>query len=473
MLFALALAAAAQPALAPSPQTRAPQTTAPTAVVRQTSGQSPLDELLRSGQGSQGITLGGNYTVGNAGTALRAQRTHAPGVWQVFLDDPGTGWQESMLVGIPKTKESANPPLLVMFHGADVSEWDCYINTTLFQDALDRGWYVIAPLGAHQVHYGIPYAQTNVEYALDLFTSLIPEDPSRVYGIGFSMGGGAVMSYAARHLDPDHPRFAAVVNHTGTVSVAHTYYSVADTFIFDHPDTFGGSPAQFPFLYSRSSTVDIDEFNDTVDPLTDMARNLAHVPVLNEHAVGDPLTYIVTQTQVVYAWLLALPGMETHLLTPPFDVHAWSTIDENTALNYLLSKTLVVPAEGEHRILADREAAWHHFYIYQDAPGAYTPLRWVMDTAQNRLTIDETENCARVVVDTLSIGLNTAVNMDVQLGTADGTAEEVTLEGYRLAPQEVLRDGVPTVNYTWDAVTQTVTLHESDASGSPVWRVRP
>jgi len=438
--------------------------------------QAAFRQLLGQGQGSQGLTLGGTPTVGAAGSALRAHRTLVPGVWQVFLDDPGTGWQESFLLGIPQQTESLQPPLLVMFHGANISEWDCYVNTTLFQDALDRGWYVVAPLGAQQVNYGIPYAQTNIAYALDFVTNVIPYDPDRVYGIGFSMGGGTLMSYAARHLDPDHPRFAAVINHTGTVSVAHTYYSVSDTSNFDNELSFGGSPAEFPFLYSRSSVVDVDSTTSQVDPNTDLVRNLTHVAVLNQHADFDPLTYIITQTQVVYAWLSAMVGSETYLLTPPFASHAWSTIDEPTALNFLYSKSLHVPTEGTHRILADRDAVWHHFRVTQDVPGAFTPFRWTLQGNLNRLTLDQTENLASVIVDTESAGLNTAVNLELVLGTGDGTAEEVTLTNYPLQPQEVLRNGVVMVlgvDWEWHPTAKTVTVHEADASGGPVWKVRP
>jgi pimeloyl-ACP methyl ester carboxylesterase len=465
MISALLLSfAALQPSLPSAPLNQGPA---------RNKRQAAFEQLLRRGSGSQGLSLGGNFTTAAGGAQLRAQRTLVPGVYQIQLNDPGTGWQESVLLGIPAVKESPTPPLLVMFHGADISEWDCYVNTPLFQDALDRGWYVIAPLGAHQVNFGIPYSQINIEYALDIFTNLLPTDPERVYGIGFSMGGGTMMSYAARHLDPAHPRFAAVVNHTGGVSVANTYWSVSNTSILDNPLMFGGSPNDFPFLYSEASVVDIDFQTSAVDPQTDQARNLAHIPVLNEYAESDPLAYLRNQTQVVYDWLSLIPGMQTWLLTPNQQVHAWTTIDANTALNFLLSKTLVVPKQGEHRLLADREATWHHFYVYQDAPGAFTPLRWVMDSGANRLTLDETANLAHVVVSTLSIGLNTAVNMDIELGTADGTAELVTLTGYALQPQSVLRNGIPSASWSWDPVAKSVTLTESDASGHPVWRIRP
>ncbi len=470
MILPLLLTTLASASPAPV-QDRAPAVATPRRSRRATDFR---DSLLRSGGSENSTTLGGNYTVGGLGPFAGASRTHVPGVFQIQLDDPGTGWQESVLLGVPSVRAYRNPPLLVMFHAYDVSEWDCYLNSPLFQEALDRGWFVLAPLGANQVNFGIPYAQVNIEYALDLFTAVLPVDPNRIYGAGFSMGGGTMMSYAARHHDLDRTRFAAVVNHTGGISVANSYANSTNTAYFDNPLLFGGPPSANPFLYSQASVLDIEDPSLVVDPTTDQARNLAHVPVLNEHAINDPLVYLVDQTITVHNWMSQTLGFpQSFLLTPPFAVHSWSTIDTNTALNWLYSKTLDTPSEGEHRMLADREASWLHFYIYQDAPGAFTPFRWNLESSINRLTIDETENLQQIVVDTLSLGLNTGVNLDLVLGTADSTAEVVTLTGYNIAPQEVLRNGVSSNDWTWDAAAKTVTINESPGRGAPSWKIRP
>lgn len=468
----LAFASLAPAPLAPTPQSVSPQVTRQAPTQLSASQRRALRQLLNIGQGSGGATLGGSFTTGS-GPQIQVIAPVVPGVWQVAIGDPGTGWVESLLVGIPSSPIVPSAPLLVMFHGADISEWDCYVNTPLFQDALDRGWYVIAPLGAHQVNWGIPYAQQNVEFALSMFAQLLPIDHNRIYGIGFSMGGGGVMSYAARHQDLNKPRFAALVNHTGATSVAHTYYSASGTFVLDHPLMFNGPPTSDPFLYSQSSTIDLEFGTLNVDPNTDQARNLAHIPVLNEHAQGDPIGYLIEQTQAVHSWLGTIPGMETYLLTPNWNVHAWTTIDEPTALNFLKSKTLQTPAEGQHRVLADREANWFHFYVYQDAEGAFTPFRWTMNSVANSLVLDETQNLARVVVDTLSIGLNTEVNLDLVMQSTDGGAEVTTLTGYELQPQEVLRGGVATTDWSWDPIGETVTLTETNPAAGAVWKIRP
>jgi hypothetical protein len=124
-------------------------------------------------------------------------------------------------------------------------------------------------------------------------------------------------------------------------------------------------------------------------------------------------------------------------------------------------------------VLADREARWHHFFVYQDAPGAFTPFRWTMIDALNRVAIDRTENLQRIVIDTESLGLSTLKPVEVMMGTQDGLPEQVTLDGFPQPPLSVTRNGVPTSSWSWDAVTQSVTIQEPSAGGYPLWRVTP
>jgi len=442
----------------------------------QTREEAFLDQLIGRGRAFSSPTLGGSYTAGGAhGPISSITPSFRPGLWNITLDDPGTGWQEKVLLGIPSVQQHAQPPLLVMFHSYSVNENSTYVNSPIFQDALDRGWFVLSPLGAHDVNFGIDYAQENVQYALDVFTEILNENPRRIYGIGFSMGGGMAMSYAARHQDPGRPRFAAVINHTGTVSVANAWSNSTDNTILEHELMFGGPPASDPFRYSQASALDIAFPGLEVDATTDLTRNLAGTHVLHQHADFDPITYLIEQTQTIYAWMELASPDKTNILTPNQAVHEWGTIDSNAALDYLYGFVgeLELPTEGTHRVLADRETTWFHFHVHQDLAGAFTPFRWNYEPLANRLTIDETENLERIVVNTLSLGLNPAVNLEVVVESADGTPDEVTLTGYQLQPQELLRNGVADSNWEWDPVARTVTILESDPSGAPLWRVRP
>jgi pimeloyl-ACP methyl ester carboxylesterase len=428
-----------------------------------------MGHRLGAGTSAAG-SLGGAFSTGGGKFASSAP-SGTPGVWQITFGDPGTGWQESFLLGIPPVPLSP-APLLVMFHSFSVSEWDCYYNTPLMKDAMIRGWYVVAPLGAHQLNYGITYSQTNVEVVLDWIDEFFPVDRSRVYGVGFSMGGGAAASYAARHLDPDHLRFAAVVNHTGSVSLSHTYWSVNDPWVFDDPIMFGGSPTTYPFDYARSSMFDLALDGVTVDPDTDMAGNLVHVPLLDVAATEDPIQYLRTQTRGLHEWMGTLGGIET-FEEPDFSVHDWTTLDSQGALDFLEAQTLTTPTEGVHSVLADRDGGWHHFYVYQDRAGAFTPFRFAVDSALNQLVIDETKNLQRLVVDPAALSLDSEQDLVLVFGTQDGRMETMTLTGYPSPPSQVLRDGNPSGNYIWEAVGETLTLYEYDASSYPAWTIVP
>lgn len=404
---------------------------------------------------------------------LKVAPTAWKGIFHLTFTNTGTGWQEPVLFGAPAVPLSP-APVLVLFHGFGVSEYDCLDNTGLMKRAMDRGWYVVAPRGAHDVNFAIPYAQANIEYVLDWVLNLFDVDPSRTYAVGFSMGGGGAMSYGARHLDPTHARFAAIVNHTGTVSVSHAYYneSPETVDILEDPLMFGGSPTEFPFAYQQASVIDLSATQETVDPTSDLARNLTHVPVQTWSATLDPISYLLTQCDAVHAWLTWLGGSSERIEVAS-NKHSWSTLNEFAVLDFLEQHTLGVPREGTHRVLADREGRFLHFHVEQDMAGAFTPFRWNMNSTVNRLVIDATENMRRLTVDTSSLGLDPSAVLRVVLGTQDGSHEEIRLDGYPVPPSAVLRNGQSSPNWSHDPVSATVTLFEADAAGYPLWLIQP
>lgn len=465
--------AASRPGRAPAPiqqgvptQTRSNRRSRPPLPQRGVFGED-----LPEGDNVEEI-LGGRLTTG-WGPFASASATPRRAIFQLRFEDPGTGWQESILLGIPPSP-LPSPPLLVMFHGYGVSEWDCYYNTSIMKDAMRRGWYVVAPLGAHQLNYGITYSQQNVEFVLDWMLSWSGVDPSRIYGIGFSMGGGGMASYAARHLDPDHARFAAMVNHTGSVSLSHLHSTVLNPAVLEDPQMFGGPPSQFPFEYAQCSMFDLDDLTLTIDPNTDMARNVVNIPVLDVVASNEPpaTMNLRTQTLSMHNWMGILGGIET-LLQPIASQHSWLTLDPTVALDFLEQHTLSVPVTGTHKVLADRDGGWHHFVVYQTTAGAFTPFRWTMLPSLNRIAIDKTQNLHRIAVDSAALGLDTTRTVQVMFGTSDGTSEVITLTDYPQPPTAVRRAAAPTTNYWWDAQSETLTLYEYSAANYPLWTITP
>ncbi|MED6335801.1 MAG: hypothetical protein VYE81_10390 [Planctomycetota bacterium] len=397
----------------------------------------------------------------------------APNVYPLTFNDTGTTWQEPVLLGVPRVPQPS-APLLVMFHSFGISESDCLQNSGLMKRAMDRGWYVLAPRGAHDMNFGVPYSQANIEFVLDWLVGFLSIDSNRIFGAGFSMGGGGAASYAARHLDPTRPMFAAVVNHTGGVSVANSYWNESSLVqdILENVEMFGASPAINPFRYNQASVVDIDPVTLGVDPATDMARNLAQIPFETSYATMDPLAYLTVQSTTFHSWMTALPA-STSLVAIDAAGHSWGTLDEEAALDFLEAQSLTIPRDGTHRLIADREGAWMHFTIEQDAPDAFTPFRWNLNTGLNRLVVDQTANLERITADTVALGLDTQALLTVIPGAQDGLPEEIRLTGYASMPSNVLRNGQATSDWSFDQNTGALTLFESSPGNYPQWVVIP
>ena len=307
-------------------------------------------------------------------------------VSQITLNDPGSGWQESFLLGLP-----ANPvvpaPVVVLFHGYGETPHSVLENTSYFQMAMARGWIVVAPMGAHQYNYGIEYSQLNVEKVMEWVSSYLTVDVDRFYAVGFSMGGGAAASYAARHLDPSHARFASVVVHTGTTSLRDCYWTASVKNLFENDLMFGGSPDQEPFAYQRASSIDLDTFTGSVDQDADMARNLSHIPVRNFNAIDDPNQNLVGQTAMLHNQLVLRVGSSVYEQGDG-TTHNWGTLDEKAVLDYFATISYQEPASGTFvRTLADRDGGWHSFDLEQEAGDQISPFRWIALPEQNRLVL--------------------------------------------------------------------------------------
>jgi len=282
------------------------------------------------------------------------------GMYTITLNNTGSGWQETFLLQVPAVPATTPSPLLVCFHKFGVSQNDILTRTTFFQEAQARNWFCVAPLGAAQVAFSSLESQVNVRAVLDYVTGVFNIDRSRVYGAGFSMGGGSVTSYAARHLDPNGLLFAAIANHTGGVALPHTYANEPDDADLDDnvpnfgdhlevPDIldfwYGGAPQTNAFAYLRCSMMDLDPLTGAVAPGTNMARNLAHVPILNWLAAGDPMVYLYEQTDEFQKHIQHQNTQNT-LVIAPGTVHSWNTLDETAVCNWLAQFTLQLPSQS-------------------------------------------------------------------------------------------------------------------------------
>jgi dienelactone hydrolase len=384
-----------------------------------------------------------------------------PGLYNVTLNNTGSGYQEMFLLQEPDVKPVAPVPLLVVFHRFGVSHADALFNTSFVSEARARGWYMVAPLCASQQNFACLEGQTNLQAVLNYATSVLPVDRQRIYGVGFSMGGGACASYAARHLDPAGPMFAAIANHTGDVSLAHTYANESAQIQAILESWYGGTPAAHPFDYQRCSVIDLDPSLGTVGAGTDMSRNLAEVPVLNWMASADPVGYLLNQT-LAFDGHIQGQNAANAFTSVAQNIHSWSTLDDTQVCDFLAQHTLQAPTAGN--TLADQDGTYFRFRVEQDAPGAFTPFEWNVDAAQNRLSLWGTANLERLTVDSTGLGLTFVGVLHLNLSTADGFGDQVLFSSVPYAPLSVTRDGVP-ASGTYDAQTHTFLVTEATGSG--------
>jgi len=406
--------------------------------------------------------------VPGGGKALTYYEVHIGG----FGGGTQTGYAEDFMVYAPD--QTKPRPLLVVFHKFGVGHLDAWVNTTFFQEAWRKGWHIVAPLSASGLHMGCQEGQQNTEKVLDWVMQNFNVNRDRIYGVGFSMGGGAVANFAARHLDHSKYTFAAIVDHTGGIAHEDTYVQSPSTqYIFDF--WFGnGSPGSTdPFRMARACLLDFNPDSLVVDPTNNLARNLVHVPVKVTRASIEPLStaYLKRQCDVFVSHLAMLGGKVVYEIVPYFG-HSWNALDERQTVDWLGVHRLHVPTS--QATLADGDRRYFHFDVKQDAPLVFTPFTWDVDAAQNTLTLSETANLDRLGVDLASAGLAATQPFVLNLSTADNLADDVALQGWPQSPTAVHRDGVQQfVNWTYLAAEQLLTIQEFDGTQQHQWVVTP
>ncbi len=407
-------------------------------------------------------------------------------------------WQESFLVGVPKKTGSASLPVLVLFHGAYENEWSVYEKTDYFLLAMRRGWIVIAPLGAHAHNYGIEYSQLNVEAALEFLAHYIAPsfkvtvDADRFYAVGFSMGGGAAMSFAARHMDPSGLRFAGAVNLSGTTSLPWVHWSQEVGDFFSQSHMFGAPPddPNVTFDYLRVSSIDLNYWNSTygnndIDPNTDMIRNLSRGPVLSSYCrIENESKSMLRTTLAAHEHLADPSGLDNkkaRLVISGQKIgnkrHSWTNLRENRVLNFLAPLSYQNPKDGKtFSTLADRDGGWHCFEVVQAVPRVFSPFRSFIKKSANSIMVTEVENIAELKLPSpSSVGLRTSVKGQVKVltyffDTADGDPLKLILGEFTDQPTKVERKGIPG-SWSWKKKTSELTLDEPGTDGFVTWKI--
>ena len=428
--------------------------------------------------------------------------------WLLRLTVPATGAEEVFTLHVPGTPLGVPRPLLVGFHGFGVSHLDfSYFNTDFIQVAASRDWLVLAPAqfnpatGTWDNSWASAASQLHVEALLDYVMSHWSVDLDRIYGVGFSMGGGNALSYAARHRDRDLGAFAAVINHTGSVCISDVYANNPPSATCNpgdlNPvqaemrDTFGTPPPSF--AYQRSSLIDLDANGQLIAGGRHMAVNLADVPVRTHYSNLDAIGYLREQSISFHGFLQPRPEMSSSLIVETQSVcpsgscyapseHCWDILDPTAACDWLSLQTLeAAPPRGE--LLADRDARWGGLDVELHEQGSFGAAAYDFSSFPPTVQLLGRENLRRVTADLEAYGLDPDAGFDLVTSGADSLGTEFVFSDVSAPPLQVTRGTVAVAQvcplpvgtkppaWCYDAATRELRIWEGGA-GSVSWRIR-
>lgn len=322
-----------------------------------------------------------------------------------------------------------------------------------------RGWYLLAPVQwstagvPPDVSYGSPQSQLHVEAVMGELIQEFAIDPERLYGVGFSMGGGAALSYAARHRDLRQPGvFAAVLNNTGSVALSHVYASLSSTNNqFGYLELlFGGTPSASPFRWQQSSLIVLDSTGGLDPAGSHFASNLVNVPVQTWYNGLDTTGYLQVQSREFDSFLASVGAVNHSLVRhdymgtaqyPCTNGHCWGTLDQQMACDWLSLQTLAAPA-GTGTVLADRSGGWEIFELEQRSAGQFSSFDYSIDPLAATLVIQSLENVERIEFELSDAGLSAPIGSILKADvTHDTGVFALQLTGVSTAPVNVYLNG--------------------------------
>lgn len=411
------------------------------------------------------------------------------GGFLVELTNTPTAYVEKFFVQFPPEPSLTSPvPMLVAFHKFGSGALDITNNTSLEQECFDRNWFLVAPLGASTKSFSSIPSQLNTELVLELMLDRFGDyiDSERIYGVGFSMGGGNLLNYAARHVDPSRPMFAALLNHSGAVSLRHSYLAQSANQVIMET-WFGGTPHDVPFEYARSSVINLygqtdggtigpgpgtspptDQFIDRPNSLID---NISYAPLYLFRVQLDPLKHMSVQLDALGRHLALTGANFVYKVKTVGLQHSWSTLNEKVTLDWLSQFRLELPTAA--KTLVDRDGTYFYFDIEQSAAGGFTRFDWKVDSEDNALAFDRTENLERLKFDIGSTGLSTTLPLKLHLTIADGSSDEILISGYESEPLSVIRDGLVSEGWRFNPLTKVLTILEHGFGRPHDWIISP
>jgi hypothetical protein len=300
----------------------------------------------------------------------------------------GTGKVEFIQYLVPSSYVPGTPiPLLVAWHGFGNSYKSVSDQTTLDEECEARGWAYLSVTGIDDKLFGPPIAQQNVAAAMGWLSTQVSIDPTRVYGVGFSMGAGCISSFAARHRDPAGPIFAGLGLVSGSYDWTQTWWLEPLTRqMLENEWNFGAPPNLAPFAYQRVSGMYFTPGSYPPQPgvlqlLKSMAQNLGGTPAWITWDTGDSISYLPAQSAALGNLLTGIGGRTSlHPVSGTVDgdgnsaTHSWAVLDAHALCDYLAP--LVAPLKPDAvRALVDEQRRVSWMTITPAAPSSFAGVQ--------------------------------------------------------------------------------------------------
>ena len=381
----------------------------------------------------------------------------------------GTGFNERIQMMTPCNYNAGGPdlPLIVAWNGFGLSAASFFNGMSDIPDEANaRGWLLVAVTGLDDKGFGAPLPQQNVEAAIDYVMANYPVDEDRIYGVGWSAGGGAIASLCSRNLDPAGPMFAALAVNAGTVDLVDAYNSdtspgMTTQTIMENAALFGGPPSGGTLWnYLRSETLDHDVDQLIEDESRSAMRNLLNVPIRHVYSTDDGIAYLIDQNQVFAAYLAGKGApITTQTFTGLTDPHDWTLLDATATLDFFAAQT-IERAPTAFEVNADRDATWYWAEVTQDTAGTFTELECAVDAANNHLDVTGVVNLDAVTLSPPASEFDPNAPWTMTFETADAGLTVVHVEGVTDPPTYLLdyHTLYPAVNVTHDDVNDVLSI---------------
>jgi predicted esterase len=368
----------------------------------------------------------------------------------------GTGFDELIQYQLPEFYDDQGPghPLVVAYHGFGGSAGSVALLSTIDEECNSHNWVYLSVTGLDDQLFGSPISQQNTEAGIQYILDNFNIDEDRIYMVGFSVGGGIVANFAARHRDPEGLMIAALGVVSGTQDWALEYnIGVAELKLWlILPENFGGPPSTELFAYQQVGGLYCDPASyppassATTLSVHSMATNLAKVPTYITYDTDDPILHVPHMCDELETLLLSLGGTVTKTVTTDTSVpgppsipapHSWAVLDEVGLFNFLDGKS-VNRYPGDFQAQQDLGGPVSWLETTRHRTDAFVYIDGDVDFGTQHVSVSTVSNASALDVDFGTTGIASALPVRFSLTNDDSSKDlPVTLTGFSQAPHRL------------------------------------